>query len=566
MTTLTDSQKARLAIREFKAITDAMGIRGFYRPSGRFGKALEGCLRTLSPEIYGSMNDPRIVELKGLEYVIDRLPAGIEECSKIILTEEDQFDDSLFKEIIPLKRRRKSYRISKNELCFIVSRGLSEIFDIITHMVFLNIEAKKIHRRMHDDMGHYTAEWKSLEKIMDRSGKLELHELDSAIWNLSIILGRSYHETRQTYEYLELNRRDHSSNCGLFSIIYHLGKKIEKEKKSSDDAQIVYLTPSLMNIIGQQKYGRIWSDNIKAFIVEKNLQDRPMHIISSNLHSVVNVIYGFAAISSSHPGDSKKSIYEFFTRLRDHKKQIFEYALAHGLYEITDQSGTNIDCQLIDTAGLSDIDLHPDLDFDLSSVKACPPVILVMDYAFGTQAFELMETLLKPLPDGKPSIGSISIMGKAGILTGDKGDIMLATAHVCEGYSDNYIVQNDMHETDFEKDIPVYTGTMATVVGTSLQNRAILEMFKDDWHAVGLEMEGGHYQKAINAAMIKGYIPKTIKTRYAYYASDNPLETGSTLAAGALGDEGVKPTYMITRIMLEKILAGDNQDTGVSGK
>jgi hypothetical protein len=68
----TKAQKARHAIREFKTLTDALAIRGFYRPSGKMGKALEQCLRNLSPEIYGSMNDPRIVELKGLEYVIDR--------------------------------------------------------------------------------------------------------------------------------------------------------------------------------------------------------------------------------------------------------------------------------------------------------------------------------------------------------------------------------------------------------------------------------------------------------------------------------------------------------------
>jgi len=68
---LTESQKARHAIREFKTITDALALRGFYRPSGKFGKDLESCLKNLSPEIYGSMNDPRVVELKGLEYVID---------------------------------------------------------------------------------------------------------------------------------------------------------------------------------------------------------------------------------------------------------------------------------------------------------------------------------------------------------------------------------------------------------------------------------------------------------------------------------------------------------------
>jgi hypothetical protein len=42
--------------------------------------------------------------------------------------------------------------------------------------------------------------------------------------------------------------------------------------------------------------------------------------------------------------------------------------------------------------------------------------------------------------------------------------------------------------------------------------------------------------------------------RYAYYASDNPLITGHTLASGSLGLDGVKPTYLITRVLLERIL------------
>jgi hypothetical protein len=45
-----------------------------------------------------------------------------------------------------------------------------------------------------------------------------------------------------------------------------------------------------------------------------------------------------------------------------------------------------------------------------------------------------------------------------------------------------------------------------------------------------------------------------VKVMYAYYASDNPLETGSTLASGGLGTTGVKPTYLITEKMLRLIL------------
>ena len=81
----TKAHRGRIAIRTFKITADALALRGYYKPSGRSGQTLEESLRMLSPEIYGTMNDPRIIELKGLEYVIDRLPKGIEECNRIIL-------------------------------------------------------------------------------------------------------------------------------------------------------------------------------------------------------------------------------------------------------------------------------------------------------------------------------------------------------------------------------------------------------------------------------------------------------------------------------------------------
>ena len=230
---------------------------------------------------------------------------------------------------------------------------------------------------------------------------------------------------------------------------------------------------------------------------------------------------------------------------------------ARGLYDLSDSSGTHINCQLIDSALLDDIELHPGMVLDLPKTPEERPVLLVMDYAFGAQASELMENILRPYAYDNTTrfmnVKSISIMGKAGILKGDTGDIMLATAHVFEGTSDNYIFKNDLVRSDFSPDVTLYVGPMVTVLGTSLQNRDMLKKFQSDWKTVGLEMEGGHYQRAISAAIIKGNISEGVNLRYAYYASDNPLATGHTLAAGAMGKEGVKPTYMITKAILEKI-------------
>lgn len=554
---LSESQKARHAIREFKTITDALALRGFYRPSGKFGKDLEGCLKSLSPEIYGSMNDPRVVELKGLEYVIDRLPRGIEECTRIILTEEMPPENSMFEEFEPLKRRRTSYRVSSDEICMVISRGLSEIYDIITHMTFLFSEAKKIHARMKDDTDNLSIEWRELEQTVAQLNELDNVQLDQALWNLSIILGRSYQETKETFEYLEENRKRFNSNKGLFSLIYHLGKLIENESVSRDNALVIYLQPSLMNIIGHQRYGKVWAEDIKAKLVSLNLLKRPIHIISANLHSAVNLLYGYDAVKQNGSPETNMDLYRFVQEIRDKGEEIQTYGGQHGLSTVFDHSGTHIDCQIIDSEYFKNIEFHPQINITLPGSSLAKPVIIVMDYAFGAQAFELMENLLKPYTYANTTvymnINSISIMGKAGILTGKKGDIMLATSHVFEGTSDNYIFENGLHQRDFDTSVDIYTGPMVTVLGTSLQNRVVLQKFLDDWKTVGLEMEGGHYQRAISAAIIKGNISKDVTLRYAYYASDNPLMTGHTLAAGAMGEEGVKPTYMITKVLLEKI-------------
>jgi hypothetical protein len=143
---------------------------------------------------------------------------------------------------------------------------------------------------------------------------------------------------------------------------------------------------------------------------------------------------------------------------------------------------------------------------------------MVMDYAFGEQAFETMDELLKPF-DGQSgakkfrmNVASISVMGKAGILSGGKGDLMIPTAHIFEGTADNYPLDNDFTRADFEQaGLDVYEGAMITVLGTSLQNRDVLSYFRNSsWKAIGLEMEGAHYQKAIQAqAQIRDSIIRT---------------------------------------------------------
>ncbi len=556
MEALSKSQKARTAIATFKTLADAIILRGSYSPSGKTGKKLEDALRNFSPEIYGSMSDPRIVELRGLEYVIDRLPRGIEKCNKIILTAQEELNNTTFEEVHALRRRRVSYIVSENEMCFVVTRGSTEIYDLLTHLTFLNIEAQKIHTQVFIAGGGTSPEWEELKKTVKSEEELGEAELDQAIWNLSIILGRTYKETRSTYLNLETNRKDNFNN-GLFRIINSLGQRVINETAAANELLTIYFTPSLQEILGHHKYASVWAVNIKKRLLAEKLDKRPVHIVSANLHSFLNIFYGKAAIEATGakpPAD----LYEMVEEIRGSDISVPDYATKHGLIEQHDISGSGIEVQIIDSSKLTDACLHPEVTVNREYISTSKPVILIMDYAFGAQAYEIMDELLSPcVIDGKRislQVKSISIMGKAGILPGKKGDIMLATAHVMEGTPHNYILENDLRKEDFVDKIDVYSGPMVTVLGTSLQNKDVLERFhSSSWRAIGLEMEGGHYQRAINAAIIQEYIPKDLKVRYAYYASDNPLLSGHTLASGPMGADGVVPTYMVSKIIIQKI-------------
>ncbi len=534
-------------------------MRGFYKPLGVSGEALRSALLSLRPEIYGVIADPEKVELNGLAYVIERLPKGIEQCRFIKLTADEGYAESKFPTIIPSKRRRRCFRIDKETMYIEVTRGRSEIYDILTHLTFLYVEADKIRRYALDDKGNVTRQWEKLAEIAHGDVRITDENKEKALVYLSGMLGRTFHETQAAYTRFEESSEDHN---GLFKVIYSLGKQAIEETNGKKLRQVSF-TPALRERIGHHIHGSVWAQNIKRTLKEHGLIDRPIHIISANLHSVMNSLYAYPALAAAK--EKTGSILEMATALsksnaKRNQNLIREYAEANGLLEIPDSSGTNIGVQLIDTQQLKWKSLSPEISrLDTKSQKAAP-VLLVMDYAFGEQAFETVDELVKPYKeDGQViplDIQSVNIMGKAGILTGGKGDIMIPNAHVFEGTADNYPFDNDLSIEDFKDDqLPVYAGPMITVLGTSLQNKDVLSYFRhSSWKAIGLEMEGAHYQKAIQAASkIRCTINSDVVLRYAYYASDNPLHTGSTLASGPLGEVGVRPTYLITVKILNKI-------------
>lgn len=548
------AQESSSAVEKLYITMRHLFNRGFYKPMGVSGETLREALLVLRPEIYGTIAGDK-VELSGLLYVMERLPVGIEECRFINLTSDEGYSQSHFKAIIPPKRRRNCYRIDDEQMNVEITRGRSDIYDILTHLTFIFIESHKIKDRvLLDDSGEMSRDWQKLMHAVTVNKKLSLVDKEIAISHAANILGRTFAEVLHIYDaFASAEKPDR-----FLHIIYWLGK-LAIEEVISNNKRTITFSPILRERLGHHIHGEIWATNIKEVLDAHELLRRPIHIISANMHSVMNSLFATHVLKSKFKDKSDFVIFEELSRAGAHevRDKVSEFAKVHGMISLPDTSGTNIDVQIFDTAKID----WKKSSFPKAKHGELPPVIIVMDYAFGEQAYETIDELLKPyhVPGGEKvllNVVSVSIMGKAGILEGGKGDIMIPSAHINEGTGDNYPFENELTADMFDgNDIPVYAGPMVTVLGTSLQNRDLLTFFnKSTWGVIGLEMEGAYYQKAIqSASKIRKSINPDVKVRYAYYASDNPLETGSTLASGGLGTTGVKPTYLITIKILEQI-------------
>lgn len=560
--TTTRAQESTNAIERLYITMRHLFNRGFYKPTGVSGESLKNALLQLRPEIYGSIGEDK-AELHGLIYVLERLPEGIEQCSFINLTSDEGYGRSHFDPIIPPKRRRNCYRIDEEQMNIEITRGRSDIYDILTHLTFLFIESEKICKRvLIEDSDKTIRDWVKLEVFVKKK-ELSQAEREVAVIHTANILGRPFVEIMAVHERFSTKDRPER----FLEIIYWLGKLAIEEAVTGEKRTITF-SALLRERLGHHIHGERWADTIKETLQKNGLLKRPIHIISANMHSVMNSLFArnalkkdLAAVNDGLTDTGSLKIYESLSSSlnQELREKVTKVAKKNGMIAINDFSGTNIDVQLFDTAKMGKDVCCYELSKEIPDAEK--PVIFVMDYAFGEQAYETIDELLKPVKEGKKkelflNVASISIMGKAGILDGGKGDLMIPSAHIFEGTADNYPFKNELCAKDFEgHGLKVFEGTMVTVLGTSLQNKDILKFFQQStWNVIGLEMEGVHYQKAVqSASKIRKSIREDVKVRYAYYASDNPLVTGSTLASGGLGTTGVKPTYLITDKILTQI-------------
>jgi hypothetical protein len=339
----TRAQESSAAVQRLYIAMRHLFIRGSYKPLGLSGDAMIEALKTLQPEIYGSINDAERVELNGLLYVFQRLPRGIEECRFVRLITREGYEDSGFEPLVPPRRKRNCYRIDEEQMFVEMTRGRSDIYDIMTHLTFMYIEAEKIRRNSEDHKDRKRREWALLEALVEKELNGEAIDEEVAYTYLSVLLGRTYQDT------LDAARKfaaDSNSNS-LFHVTYWLGRLATEEHWDNQDREISF-SSALREKIGHHVLGEAWAANIKRFLHEKGLEHRPLHIISANTHSIMNCLYAPAALkgftSSTQIEDLAREL--SIENNGDLRKKVSNWAGQHGMYELDDHSGTNIPAQI----------------------------------------------------------------------------------------------------------------------------------------------------------------------------------------------------------------------------
>jgi len=220
-------------------------------------------------------------------------------------------------------------------------------------------------------------------------------------------------------------------------------------------------------------------------------------------------------------------------------------------------SMTGIVVEIIDTSRIDNSAIDDAIFFDDRAPSARRKILVNIDYAFGQQAEEILAILLALFG---ARVTSVNILGKAGALVGERGDVLIADSFIEQtqdllGSLPNTNVCDASILAQRLPDRGVHKGPILTVAGTLLQNPTLLNFYKRIWRCVGLEMEGTFYLRELERARHIGIIRPDCATRFVYYVSDVPLQHGQTLSGSLRAEEGIPPLYGITREVLAGVLS-----------
>jgi len=512
-------------------------------------------------------------DTSALIYSLLRLPSVITKVKHVILgqssssfTEYGYADIESWEEVSAKARRRKCFYDGNQRLaCYIASR--SDIDDVVPCLTALQIEWNKLNFLLN------TIDPESLEDALPANPDAfkqfgnNLHLSEDDLARLYTVLGDQFTETL----------------------------KIFREQRA--DFTIQLLSGSLND------YRRAtvnWWANIEQEALK--LTDRPIYFVSSNTHSLTNLLSGYALgkkdqllkyIHENEPG--LQAEWEEINRRvsESNPENFYYYAMKkylgteagqplindqlqfekeRGINRIPSKHSFDVEANVIELNKLDtctiDNRLSPNgCDTSLDFLAKSDAVILNIDYPLGYAAYNLLTKTAESVSE----ILGIYIMGKAASLNGVRGDVIIPEVVYDEHSHNTYIFANNFTAKDVAPHLSFGTvldsQKAVTVMGTFLQNKTIMDVIYREGYT-DIEMEAGPYLSAIyelsrpqrypiNQIVNLNKLPFDLGIMH--YVSDTPYTKGKNLGAGALSYFGMDSTYAVSLSILKRILFLEKQ-------
>ena len=512
--------------------------------------------RELEPALHPQLSSHEI-DFGALLYAVRRLPANVTRNHTYLLTDDlpTEFSEpeGLFPAVRSEARRRDIWEMLPGKSMVLLRTGMSDMVDIITCLCLYAVEASKIRGRLHDSRTIRMVE-EAIRRQAERGeedAELEEEVLTGLEFSRDEIAGlKSVWPAGLLSRLSEIVRHRESINIDFRRHV----NTFQTHRSQAWTHQIADAARRLLGCEPADLDPRI-----------------PVHIISSNDHSVVNCLnpdprrYGPEILdwarSTAHPHLEREwrneqdliySLSPFFWNVHPDHPRCNE--LDCGVLRLSDTASTGIQVQLIDIGSLDRDSIDPGLG---PVAETAEGLIINIDYAFGEQAEDIIRNLI--LLFGR-NLASINVLGKAGSLVGERGDVLIPDAFI-EQTSDRFYPLPRWEDSGYRRlagEIPessLHFGPILTVAGTLMQNRRMLQFYRHIWGCIGLEMEGTFYYRQILEAMELGVIPRPVPTRFLYYVSDLPLDHRDSLSVRLHPSKGIPPLYAITRQILNLILA-----------
>ncbi|MEL7627069.1 MAG: hypothetical protein AAGU15_09450 [Anaerolineaceae bacterium] len=507
-------------------------------------------------------------DTSALIYTLLRLPSVITKVKKVILGQSlSNFTDygyeniETWQEVSAKARRRKCFYDEKETLaCYIASR--SDIDDVVPCLTALQIEWNKLHFFL--NMMNYGLLEEALPSNPEAFRQLgdHLHLSEDDLARLYTVLGDQFTETL----------------------------KIFRSRRA--DFTIQLLSGSLND------YRRAtvnWWNNIEDQTL--HLKDRPVYFVSSNTHSLTNILSGYALgkkeellhyihehepalkaewdeINRQETQSNPENFYYYAMKKYlgteagiPLVKDQFQFEKNRGINRIPSRHSFDVEVDIIELNKLDPCTIDPRLipncgEGALEFLAKSDAVILNIDYPLGYAAYNLLTKTAESVSE----ILGIYIMGKAASLNGVRGDVIIPEVVYDEHSQNTYIFSNTITAKDVAPHLNFGTvldnQKSVTVMGTFLQNKNIMDVIYREGYT-DIEMEAGPYLSAVYELSRPQRYPinqivnlnkLSFDLGIMHYVSDTPYTKGKNLGAGAMSYFGMDSTYAVSVTILKRII------------